>query len=160
MIFCLKRTESFMVTNEMAILLAEDDDGHAYLVQQNLRDAGVVNHVTHVKDGQEALDFIRCEGSFRDRIMNGPLILLLDINMPRVDGVEVLRQLKADPKTEQLPIIVLTTTDDPREIKRCYELGCSSYVTKPVEYDRFVEAVRRLGMFLTIVQVPREDNKE
>jgi CheY-like chemotaxis protein len=83
--------------------------------------------------------------------------LLLDINMPRVDGVEVLRRLKADPKTDQLPVLMLTTTDDPREVQRCYELGCSSYVTKPVEYDRFVEAVRRLGLFLSIVQVPRED---
>ena len=69
----------------------------------------------------------------------------------------IIRQLKADPRTEQLPVIVLTTTDDPREVRRCYELGCSSYVTKPVEYDRFVEAVRRLGLFLSIVQVPRED---
>lgn len=77
--------------------------------------------------------------------------------MPRVDGVEVPRRLKADPKTDELPAIMLTTTDDPREVKRCYELGCSSYVTKPVEYDKFVEAVRRLGLFLAIVQVPRED---
>jgi DNA-binding NarL/FixJ family response regulator len=72
--------------------------------------------------------------------------------------VEVLRQLKADRKTEELPVIMLTTTDDPREVKRCYELGCASYITKPVEYDRFVEAVRRLGLFLAIVQVPREDS--
>ena len=141
----------------MVILLAEDDDGHAYLVQQNLLDAGLANRVVHVKDGQEALDYIRSEGPHRGRVPNGPLLLLLDINMPRVDGVEVLRRLKADPKTDQLPVIMLTTTDDPREVKRCYELGCSSYVTKPVEYDRFVEAIRRLGLFLSIVQVPSED---
>lgn len=148
-----------MADRELVILLAEDDDGHAYLVQQNLLDAGLANRVVHVKDGQEALDYIHRAGAHRDRVPNGPLLLLLDINMPRVDGVEVLRRLKADPKTAELPVIVLTTTDDPREVKRCYELGCSSYVTKPVEYDKFVEAVHRLGLFLAIVKVPREDNQ-
>ncbi len=148
-----------MPDRELVILLAEDDEGHAYLVQQNLLDAGLANRVVHVRDGQEALDFIRCAGAYSDRVPNGPLLLLLDINMPRVDGVEVLRQLKADPKTNEFPVIILTTTDDPREVKRCYELGCSSYVTKPVEYDRFVEAIRRLGLFLAIVKVPREDDQ-
>ncbi len=148
-----------MTTRELIILLAEDDDGHAYLVQQNLEEAGVVNRLVHVKDGQEALDYIRCEGAYQSRVVNGPLLLLLDINMPRVDGVEVLRRLKSDPKTDELPVIMLTTTDDPREVRRCYELGCSSYVTKPVEYDRFVEAVRCLGLFLAIIQVPREAAK-
>lgn len=146
-----------MAAKELVILLAEDDEGHAFLVQQNLQEAGVANQIIHVRDGQEALDFIRCSGAYRDRIPNGPLILLLDINMPRVDGIEVLRQLKANPITDELPVIVLTTTDDPREVKRCYELGCSSYVTKPVDYDRFVEAIRRLGLFLAIVEIPRED---
>lgn len=146
-----------MPDRQLVILLAEDDEGHAYLVQQNLIDAGLTNRVVHVRDGQEALDFIHCTGEHAGRVPNGPLLLLLDINMPRVDGVEVLRRLKGDPRTDELPVIVLTTTDDPREVKRCYELGCSSYVTKPVEYDRFVEAIRRLGLFLSIVQVPRED---
>jgi CheY-like chemotaxis protein len=142
----------------LVILLAEDDDGHAYLIQQNMQDAGLANRVVHVRDGQEALDYIHCTGAYGGRLQGGPLLLLLDINMPRVDGVEVLRRLKADPKTDELPVIVLTTTDDPREVKRCYELGCSSYVTKPVEYDKFVEAIRRLGLFLAIVKVPREDD--
>lgn len=148
-----------MDDRELVILMAEDDDGHAYLVRQNLQDAGLANRIERVRDGQEALDFIRRTGAFAGRVPNGPLLILLDINMPRVDGVEVLRQLKADPQTERLPVIMLTTTDDPREIRRCYELGCSSYVTKPVEYDRFVEAIRRLGLFLAIVRVPREDPK-
>ena len=146
-----------MATDELIILMAEDDEGHAYLVQQNLLEGGLANAVVHVKDGQEALDYIRSEGAYAGRVPNGPLLVLLDINMPRVDGVEVLRRLKADPKTDQLPVIMLTTTDDPREVQRCYELGCSSYVTKPVEYDKFVEAIRRLGLFLSIVQIPRED---
>ena len=144
-------------TGPLVILMAEDDEGHAYLIRQNLEDAGIANEVVHVRDGQEALDYVRSEGAHAGRVPDGPLLLLLDLNMPRVGGEEVLRQLKADPRTDQLPVIVLTTTDDPREVKRCYELGCASYVTKPVEYDRFVEAVRRLGLFLSIVQVPRED---
>lgn len=146
-----------MADRELVIVLAEDDDGHAYLVQENLREAGLANRIERVPDGQAALDFIHAAGPYCGRQPNGPLLLLLDINMPRLDGTEVLRQLKADPRTVEIPVIVLTTTDDPREVKRCYELGCSSYITKPVEYDRFVEAVRRLGLFLAIVQVPRED---
>lgn len=146
-----------MPSRQLVILLAEDDDGHAFLIRQNLADAGFTNPIVRVPDGQEALDFVRSEGAFRDRVPNGPLLLLLDINMPRVDGIEVLRQIKSDPATDDLPVIVLTTTDDPREVQRCYELGCSSYVTKPVEYERFVEAIRRLGLFLSIVQVPLED---
>lgn len=148
-----------MDKRELIILLAEDDEGHAYLIKQNLEEAGIANRLVHVPDGQEALDYIRSEGTYQGRVQNGPLLLLLDINMPRVDGVEVLRQLKGDPKTDQLPVIMLTTTDDPREIQRCYEYGCASYVTKPVEYEKFTEAVRRLGLFLAIVQVPREDTK-
>lgn len=146
-----------MPDRALVILLAEDDEGHAYLVQQNLQDAGLSNKVVHVPDGQAALDFIHCTGAYSGREAGGPLLLLLDINMPRVDGVEVLRRLKGNPQTSELPVIMLTTTDDPREVKRCYELGCASYVTKPVDYDRFVEAVRRLGLFLAIVKVPRED---
>ena len=149
-----------MVADQLMILMAEDDDGHANLVQRNLQRSGVVNHLHRVTDGQEALDFIECAGAHSHRKTNGPLLLLLDINMPRVDGVEVLRQLKASDKHCNVPVIMLTTTDDPREVQRCYELGCSVYITKPVSYEQFVEAVKRLGMFLSIVQVPREDDRK
>src|SRR3954462_2121137 len=118
-----------MSSQSLAILLAEDDPGHASLVQRTLRRAGVVNKVFHVTDGQEALDFVRREGAYHARQPHGPLLLVLDINMPRLDGVEVLRRLKADAATARLPVIVLTTTDDPREIRRCYELGCNIYIT-------------------------------
>jgi CheY-like chemotaxis protein len=147
-----------MKGEEMVILLVEDDEGHAYLIRENLREAGVSNRVVHVPNGQECLDYIHCRGRHAGRVPDGPLLVLLDINMPLMDGIEVLRRLKADPATDQLPVIVLTTTDDPREVRRCYELGCNCYVLKPVDYDRFVEAVRRLGLFLAIVQVPREDH--
>jgi CheY-like chemotaxis protein len=137
-----------MNPNRLVILLAEDDDGHATLIERNLQRVGVINPIVRVADGQSALDYI-LQGA------NGhPLLLLLDINLPKVDGIEVLRRLKANPQTSKLPIIMLTTTDDPREIDRCYELGCSVYITKPVRYEKFVEALQRLGMFLEIVKLP------
>ena len=148
-----------MASEPLIILMAEDDEGHASLVQRNLKRAGIANDLAHVKDGQEALDYVRREGAYAGRAPNGPLLLLLDIKMPRVDGVEVLRRLKEDERTARLPVIMLTTTDDPREVQRCYDLGCSVYITKPVAYDQFVEAIKRLGLFLSIVQVPREDER-
>jgi CheY-like chemotaxis protein len=144
-----------MTTEPLKIVIAEDDDGHATLIQRNLERAGLVNGFVRVRDGQEALDCLRGEGAYAGRPVEGPLLLLLDINMPRVDGVEVLRQLKADPRWASLPVIVLTTTDDPREVERCYQLGCSVYVTKPVDYTAFIEAIQRLGLFLQVVRVPR-----
>lgn len=145
-----------MSAEPMVILLAEDDEAHAVLVKRNLVRAGIANEVVHVTDGQEALDFVHCVGNYKARLPNGPLLLVLDINMPRVDGVEVLEKLKADDSTATIPIIMLTTTDDPREVQRCYEVGCSAYITKPVEYDAFVEAVKRLGLFLQVVRIPSE----
>ncbi len=143
-----------MMTNPMTLILAEDDDGHASLIRRNLQRAGFVNDLVHLRDGQEALDYVRGEGEHAGRVLTDMVLLLLDINMPRVDGVEVLRQLKADPATSKIPVIMLTTTDDPREVQRCYQLGCNVYVTKPVEYDGFIEAVKRLGLFLQVVKLP------
>lgn len=145
-----------MQAEPLVILLAEDDEGHASLVRRNLKRSGVVNEIVHVNDGQEALDYVRAVGKYCDRPRVAPMLLLLDINMPRVDGIEVLRQIKQDEKHNRIPVIMLTTTDDPREINRAYELGCSVYVTKPVAYEAFVEAVSRLGLFLQVVRVPPE----
>ena len=147
-----------MTSERFIILFAEDDQGHATLVQRNLRRTGIVNPVVHVRDGQEALDYIRSEGPYLGQGTHELLLVLLDINMPRVDGVEVLRQLKSTPATARIPVIMLTTTDDPDEIERCYKLGCSVYITKPVASDAFVEAVRRLGLFLQIVEVPKRES--
>jgi CheY-like chemotaxis protein len=147
-----------MKSESIVILLAEDDDGHALLITRNLARAGIANDVFRVADGQEALDYVFREGAYVDRPASGdPLLLVLDINMPRVDGFEVLRRVKADPATAKIPIIMLTTTDDPREVERCYEHGCSVYITKPVQYEDFVEAVKRLGLFLQVVQIPPEN---
>jgi CheY-like chemotaxis protein len=143
-----------MAAEPILIVLVEDDDGHAILVERNLKRAGVANGIRRLKDGQEALDFVRRQGAYGSHVISQSMLLLLDIKMPRVDGVEVLRQLKSDPATALIPIIMLTTTDDPREVQRCYELGCSVYVTKPVDYQAFVEAINRLGLFLQVVRIP------
>lgn len=142
---------------EVEILLAEDDDGHASLIQRNLQRAGLTNPVRRFVDGQEIIEFL---GSFQSGPSDPPThekpayLLLLDINMPKVDGIGVLRWLKNQPGIKKIPAIMVTTTDDPREIEKCHELGCSSYVTKPVDYDKFVHAIRQLGLFLAIVEVP------
>jgi CheY-like chemotaxis protein len=143
-----------MAAEPILIVLVEDDDGHANLVERNLQRAGLANGIHRLKDGQEALDYVQGKGAHAGRPGPHPMLLLLDIKMPRVDGVEVLRQLKSDPQTALIPIIMLTTTDDPREIQRCYELGCSVYISKPVDYQAFVEAINRLGLFLQVVRVP------
>lgn len=143
-----------MSTDTVTIVLAEDDDGHASLVQRNLERAGLVNGFTRVSDGQELLDFLFAPQTQEAESLPS-LVILLDINMPRIDGIEALRQIKADPRTQRIPVIMLTTTDDPREVDRCYELGCNVYITKPVEYEGFIDAIRRLGMFLQIVRQPR-----
>ncbi len=140
-----------MVAESVNIVVVEDDDGHATLIERNLRRAGLTNPVIRLRDGQEALDyFFKADGEPPEQ---NDSVLLLDINLPRIDGVDVLRRLKADRRTSRVPTIMLTTTDDPREIERCYQLGCNVYVTKPVEYDSFMEAIRRLGFFLQIVKI-------
>ncbi len=144
-----------MTTEPITILLAEDDDGHASLVERNLERAGVLNGILRVRDGHELLECLRTRGTSHGHALHEAFVILLDINMPRIDGIEALRQIKADPATRRIPVIMLTTTDDPREIDRCYELGCNVYVTKPVEQDGFLDAIRRLGLFLQIVQRPR-----
>jgi CheY-like chemotaxis protein len=143
-----------MSTEPVTIILAEDDDGQATLVERNLHRAGLLNGFLRVRDGQELLDCLfnkDCAGG----TVSDQVVILLDINMPRIGGIEALRQIKARPETQRIPVIMLTTTDDPREVNRCYELGCNVYITKPVEYDSFIEAIRRLGLFLQIVQRPR-----
>lgn len=146
--------------NDVTILITEDDDGHAELIIDNLREAGLANDIIRFRDGQEVLDFLTGPPDTPEtRQIGMPYLLLLDIRMPRVDGVEVLRRIKADPGLRALPVIMLTTTDDPREVKNCYELGCSSYITKPVDYEHFSEMLNRLGLFLMVVQVPGINGK-
>ncbi len=136
------------------ILIVEDDEGHAILTRQNLELAGLDNPVEHFRDGQVALDFLFRRGPDRQRVPGQTYLVLLDIRMPKVDGIEVLRRIKADAELRKLPVIMLTTTDDAREVARCHELGCSVYIQKPVDYEKFAEAIRRLGLFITLLQLP------
>ena len=144
---------------EVVILIAEDDDAHVVLIQRNLRRAGISNEQVVFHDGAEVLDFLFRRGE-RKREPGRPYLLLLDIRMPRIDGTEVLRQVKADPELRKMPVIMVTTADDPLEVARCHELGCNSYITKPVEYAAFVEAIRRLGLYLLVVEVPALNGEE
>lgn len=141
-------------TNNVTILIAEDDDGHAELIRDLLEEVGVRNPTRRFRDGQEVLDFLAGDTSSPPQIGHRYL-LLLDIRMPRVNGVEVLRRMKADSRLRDIPVIMLTTSDSPREIQECYHLGCSCYVTKPVEFGKFAEVLRQLGLFLMIVHLPK-----
>ena len=137
----------------LTLLLAEDDQGHALLVQECFKRAGVSNPFLRFKDGQEAWEFL--SGPNAGVEAGKSYLLLLDIRMPRMDGIEVLRRVKADPRLKTIPTIMLTTTDDPREISNCYALGCNNYLTKPVEFEKFAEVIKRLGLFLLIVKVAK-----
>ena len=139
---------------EIKILIAEDDDGHASLIRRNLQRAGIINEIVRFQDGNEVVEYLFQSGEVKRE--NGlPLLLLLDIRMPKMDGVDVLKKLKQDPELKKMPVIMITTTDDPREVDKCHDLGCSSYVIKPVDYEQFVEAIKQLGMFLKVVKVPK-----
>jgi len=145
---------------EVIILIAEDDEGHATLIRKNLKRAGIHNRIVHLKDGQETLDYLFQKDNQKGRENGTPILLLLDIKMPRVDGIEVLRKVKADPELRKIPVVIITTTDDPREVERCHALGCSTYITKPIDYDKFVHAIRQLGLFLLVVEIPEIDGKD
>lgn len=137
------------------ILLVEDDDGHARLIERNLRKVNLINPIDRVADGQEALDYLRREGRFAG---NGPperpQLVLLDINLPRIDGVEVLERIKSDPQLRLLPVIMLTSTDSQVEVDRCYRSGANGYVAKPVNISTLGEKLQRLGLYLEIVELP------
>lgn len=141
-----------MESSKVTILLVEDDPGHARLIQKNLQRARVSNDIVVASDGQQAIDYLF--GNDSTTVVKAPLLVLLDLNLPVLDGYQVLSRIKENPKTKHIPVIVLTTTDDRQEVARCYELGCSVYITKPIDYERFSEAVRQLGLFLTVVTVP------
>jgi len=141
---------------DTTILLVEDDPGHARLIEKNLRRSSLTSGVVIARDGQQALDYLFSEGQYAGTERASPLLVLLDLNMPVLDGYQVLERMKADKRTKNIPVIILTTTDDTREVSRCYELGCSVYVTKPVDYEKFTLAIRNLGLFLSIITVPDE----
>jgi CheY-like chemotaxis protein len=151
----MERSIKMSDSEGVVILIAEDDEGHTTLIIKNLKRAGLANPIITFKDGSEILDFLMYRGDAPHRLRGTHYLLLLDIRMPKVDGIEVLRQLKKDEELCKMPVIILTTTDDPREVDECYKLGCSSYITKPVDYEEFVEVIKKLGLFLLVVKVPK-----
>lgn len=137
------------------IILAEDDDGHAGLIYKTLKRAGVENDILHFEDGEKTLNYLFRKGDDFHREEGVPHILLLDVRMPVVDGKEVIRQLKQDKELQNMPIIVVSTTDDPREIVNCYSLGCSKYIVKPIQHEEFTRVITQLGHYLLNDVIPK-----
>jgi len=137
------------------IIMIEDDPGHARLIERNIRRAGVTNEIIPFETGRAALDFILSDGTAaRGGGGERSYLILLDLNLPDMSGVDILAKLKASDRAHRIPVVVLTTTDDKVEIARCYDLGCSVYITKPLEYEAFANSVRQLGLTFCIMQIP------
>jgi two-component system response regulator len=132
----------------LEILLIEDSESDAKLTLRALKKSNLGNNIIHLSDGAEALDFIFARGKYSDRdINNRPKIILLDLKMPKVSGIEVLRELKRDERTQTIPVIVMTSSKEDSDITTCYKLGVNSYVVKPVGFENFSKAVIELGMY-------------
>lgn len=143
-----------MPPNEaVTILMVEDDAGHARLIERNLRRAGITNDMVVIDDGYKAVDYFFGDDGYVNQTRAPPLLILLDLNLPGLSGLQVLERLKADDRTRTLPVIILTSTEELEENQRCYALGCNFYVVKPVAYEQFADAVQKLGLFLSIVQI-------
>lgn len=145
------------MTATLSVVIAEDDDGHATLVRRNLKRAGLESEPVHLRDGQEMLDYIYRRGAWSGRPPHEALVLIVDLKMPRLGGMEVLEQLKTDEALARIPVFVFTTTDDPIELDRCYELGAAACIVKPVTYAAFAEVVQRLAQFLLMARIPGEN---
>ena len=139
----------------VSIVMIEDDQGHARLIEKNIRRAGVNNEIIPFADGTSALRYFHGEdGQGGARHAGRSHLVLLDLNLPDMTGIDILERLKSNEHTRRSPVIVLTTTDDQREIQRCYDLGANVYITKPLNYDSFANAIRQLGLFLSVIQIP------
>ncbi|MGN6377245.1 MAG: response regulator [Sphingomonas sp.] len=140
----------------VSIVMIEDDEGHARLIEKNIRRAGILNEIQHFTDGTTALDYLF--NSPKGPARNGPALVLLDLNLPDMSGTDILAKIKSgEGALKRTPVVVLTTTDDKVEIQRCYDLGCNVYITKPVNYENFAQAIRQLGLFLSVIQVPEAE---
>ncbi len=138
----------------VCIVMVEDDEGHARLIERNIRRAGVNNDIVPFTNGTDALRYLFGEDGSGEASSKRHLLILLDLNLPDMTGIDILEKVKANPHTRRSPVVVLTTTDDQREIQRCYDLGANVYITKPVNYEGFATAIRQLGLFFSVIQVP------
>jgi two-component system response regulator len=133
---------------EVEILLVEDNPSDAELTLRALRKYNLANNVVVVTDGEEALDFVFARGAYSHRdIQNGPRVVLLDLKLPKVDGLDVLKAMKSDPRTKIIPVVVLTSSKEEKDIVSSYQLGVNSYIVKPVDFDKFADAVKDLGFY-------------
>jgi CheY-like chemotaxis protein len=139
---------------EVVIVMIEDDEGHARLIEKNVRRAGVSNDIVAFTDGTSALEYVLGKDMSGAVSAERYLLILLDLNLPDMSGMEILQKIKANPFTKRLPVVILTTTDDEMEIQRCYDLGANVYITKPVDYEGFANAIRQLGLFFSVIEVP------
>lgn len=144
-----------MDLNEVEILLVEDNPTDAELAIRALKEYNLANKLVWLKDGAEALDFIFAQGQYSDRsVENAPKVMLLDLKLPRVDGLEVLEKIKSDKRTETIPVVVVTSSSEERDIVTSYNLGVNSYILKPVEFDKFVDAIKEVGLYWLLLNKP------
>jgi DNA-binding response OmpR family regulator len=139
----------------VTIIMIEDDEGHARLIERNIRRSGVNNDIIPFTNGTDAVNYLFGSDGSGAAHKDMASLILLDLNLPDMSGIDILKRVKDNKFTKCMPVVVLTTTDDSQEIKRCYELGCSVYITKPVNYESFANAIRQLGLFFSVIQVPQ-----
>lgn len=144
-----------MKTNAVEILLVEDNPNDAELTIRGLRKNKIANHILHISDGAEALDFFFAEGKYEGRNVNlTPKIVILDLKLPKVSGIEILQKVKSDKRTKSIPIVVLTSSKEERDIVESYKYGANSYIVKPVDFDKFAEAIKKLGLYWLLLNEP------
>jgi CheY-like chemotaxis protein len=139
------------MTKELVILIAEDDMGHFVLTKNYLKRMGIRNEIIRLADGQETLDFLNKAGPMKHTHRHKQYVLLLDIRMPKIDGIEILEKIKESAELLKVPVVMLTTSENPHHIQRCYSLGCHSYIVKPVKYSSYLEAMRQVGLYPSMV---------
>jgi DNA-binding response OmpR family regulator len=149
-----RQREGSLMTTPVTIIMIEDDEGHARLIERNIRRSGVNNEIVPFTNGTDAVKYLFGRDGSGHAHKGRALLILLDLNLPDMAGIDILRQLKENSHLKCVPVVVLTTMDDSQEIRRCYELGCNVYITKPLNYESFANAIRQLGLFFSVIKIP------